>query len=52
MSFAGGVGVAPGPIMMATPVSSAMRWMVRPTLEPLQMMSSDASFSMAHSWLS
>ena len=41
-----------GAVMMATPVSSAMRWMVRPTLAPLQMMRRDASFSMAHSWLS
>ena len=38
--------------MMATPISSAMRWMVWPTLEPLQMMRREASFSMAHSWLS
>ena len=29
-----------------------MRWMVRPTLAPLQMMSREASFSMAQSWLS
>ena len=41
-----------GVVMMATPVSSAMRWMVRPTLALLHRMSRDASFSIAHSWLS
>ena len=38
--------------MMLTPVSWAIRLMVLATLLSLQMISSEASCSMAHSWLS